>query len=311
MHRVLGAALALLAFSPAAAQAAPDCTFDPATATVTLSVTANVTTAIIVGADGTITARSLGTSDCGGATTTTVDTILIQPGPGGGLQEAGVDLLGPLSPGASGAGIKVHTTAFVEGVAIAYPGSPRSVLGAAGLDVDGDGSVDVDFTPGTSPLVVRTKFKHEPRYLSARGGGGTGGPARAGVTLAGGGGNDTLLAADNGTRLKGGGGDDTLTGGAGPDNLKGGGGNDTIDGGAGNDFIDAGRGNDTITGGPGSDRIRGGDGDDVIFARDGEADQVFGDAGTDTATVDAGLDTVDSVEIIQARAALRLRTRRA
>ena len=71
----------------------------------------------------------------------------------------------------------------------------------------------------------------------------------------------------------------TLVGGAAPNNLQGGDGTDTIDGGAGND---------TLAGGPGSD---------VLRSRDGFADRVSCDEGTDTAIVDT-LDSVSGCETV-------------
>lgn len=71
----------------------------------------------------------------------------------------------------------------------------------------------------------------------------------------------------------------TLVGAAAPNNLRGGDGADTVDGGAGNDTLSGGLGNDTLR------------------ARDGFADRVSCDEGTDTAVVDT-LDTVSGCETV-------------
>ena len=71
----------------------------------------------------------------------------------------------------------------------------------------------------------------------------------------------------------------TLLGSAAANDLRGGGGADAIDGGAGNDTLSGGVGNDTIR------------------ARDGFADRVACDEGTDTAVVDT-LDTVSGCETV-------------
>lgn len=72
---------------------------------------------------------------------------------------------------------------------------------------------------------------------------------------------------------------------------------DHLAGGNGNDTIDGGRGRDFISGGAGNDELHGGKAADVIDAVDGSAfvDQVMGNIGSDTATVDAA-DVVRGVE---------------
>jgi len=60
--------------------------------------------------------------------------------------------------------------------------------------------------------------------------------------------------------------------------------------------IVGGAGNDILDGGGGADVLEGGDGDDVFFARDSVADQLFGGNGNDRAKIDAGLDSMNSVE---------------
>ncbi len=92
-------------------------------------------------------------------------------------------------------------------------------------------------------------------------------------------GNDTLTDKLSLTPVTadGGSGDDVLTGGA-PD--------DTLIGGAGDDVLNGGGGNDTLDGGPGTDSFDGGPGNDTILSRDGVAESIVCDAGTDTVTSD-------------------------
>ncbi|HEX6667703.1 MAG TPA: calcium-binding protein [Solirubrobacterales bacterium] len=83
----------------------------------------------------------------------------------------------------------------------------------------------------------------------------------------------------------------------------GGAGNDELTGGDEEDTFLGGEGNDVLTGGAGNDILGGQDGDDQLFARDEVADFVRGDAGIDSAQVDAApIDGVTGVENIDAPA---------
>jgi uncharacterized delta-60 repeat protein len=126
-------------------------------------------------------------------------------------------------------------------------------------------------------------------------------------------GNDWVLGGDGADKVAGGDGDDTLGGGAqkdtldggmGTDRLNGHGGHDRLYGGAGvdrlygydgNDSLDGGSSGDRLYGGAGVDSFYGQSGADRIFAKDGEADQLFGGKDKDTAEVDAG-DVLASIE---------------
>jgi uncharacterized delta-60 repeat protein len=126
-------------------------------------------------------------------------------------------------------------------------------------------------------------------------------------------GNDRIIGAGWGDFLTGGDGDDSINGGGFYDHIDGGTGNDTLSGddgrdwirgeigddelsgGAWGDFLDGGPGNDflfgggfpdQLTGGFGQDTLVGSTGDDVFLAVDNEIDELFGDAGNDTATRD-------------------------
>lgn len=71
-----------------------------------------------------------------------------------------------------------------------------------------------------------------------------------------------------------------------------------VDGGPNDDEVYGADGNDTLTGGTGIDIILGGNNNDQIFAADGQADQVSGNAGTDTCTRDPGIDAVFACEAV-------------
>jgi Ca2+-binding RTX toxin-like protein len=116
-------------------------------------------------------------------------------------------------------------------------------------------------------------------------------------TIHGSAGNDVIVApAATSAMIFGDDGNDSLTGGPGDDSLFGGAGKDTLRGGPGNDLLDGNGGNDRIFGNDGNDHIHGDAGNDIINSVDGVADSVDGGAGTDTATVDNGIDAVTSVE---------------
>jgi Ca2+-binding RTX toxin-like protein len=114
--------------------------------------------------------------------------------------------------------------------------------------------------------------------------------------LFGGSGDDVLVGRSRFDDLEGGVGNDTLSGGASSDYLSGGRGDDTLRGDDGPDSILGNQGNDWLSGGLGRDDLFGGLGNDTIRSRDGLRDYVDGNAGTDRARVDRGLDLVRNVE---------------
>ena len=105
--------------------------------------------------------------------------------------------------------------------------------------------------------------------------------------------DDTLVSIFDvsGTRF-----DDQLVGSAGPDRLGGGGGADRLSGGAGKDRMFGGEDDDVLRGGSRLDQLRGNEGRDRFYARDGEADALFGGIGRDRARIDLSLDTIELVE---------------
>ena len=124
------------------------------------------------------------------------------------------------------------------------------------------------------------------------------------ASLSGGNGIDRINGGPKGDTIQGNGGRDFIDGGLGADLISGGGGNDQIRGqggadhlfgGPGNDYLEGDGGNDQLTGGAGTDVMHGNAGDDTFFAADGEVDSLFGDGGSDTATVDND-DMLTSIE---------------
>jgi Ca2+-binding RTX toxin-like protein len=131
------------------------------------------------------------------------------------------------------------------------------------------------------------------------------GPGVIGCYMDAGAGFDYLVGGDGPDTMTGGASKDTLFGGLGDDRLNGNGGHDQLHGEAGKDRLSGGAGNDTLDGGSSMDRFwddsgnntfYGQGGDDRIFARNGLADVIYGQKGTDHAQVDQGLDTVVSIE---------------
>ena len=81
---------------------------------------------------------------------------------------------------------------------------------------------------------------------------------------------------------------DRITGNSLANFIKGLAGNDTLIGGSGGDTMQGGNGNDSLDGGTGADRLEGGLGDDHFYSADSTADTLFGDGGTDEASLILG-----------------------
>ncbi|MGC4031522.1 MAG: calcium-binding protein [Tepidisphaeraceae bacterium] len=197
----------------------------------------------------------------------------------------------------------------------------------------GDGVDIVDFAAMTLPCYVNLGAGNDIAYGGAGNDSLTGAAGRD--TLIGNAGNDRLSGGNTGDSIVGGEGDDVLYGGFGTDVLDGGSGrdrlfgeedndiliggtqtdgiyagdgddslygqagNDILSGEAGNDTIVGADGNDIITGGDGVDYMYGQDGDDTIDAEDDTADALIdAGAGTDTVTLDTGLETALNAETI-------------
>ncbi len=131
------------------------------------------------------------------------------------------------------------------------------------------------------------------------------GPGVLGCYVDAGAGNDYIQGGDNPDTITAGAGKDRVHGGLGNDRLNGNGGHDQLFGEAGKDRLYGGDGNDTLDGGSSTDRMwgeagnntcYGQGGDDYIYARNGLADVLYGQAGTDHAQIDTGTDSVTTVE---------------
>jgi Ca2+-binding RTX toxin-like protein len=241
----VGAAAALLAHADARAQTASTCSFDTASATVTVSVNGQATTVSRTAA-GVIRLNGAG---CGGATTINTDRIIIRGGP---LVD-NVSLSGIFAPGLTAESgvseIEVQLSNIQHLSWMQGSGDDTLVFTGTGLDVGGDGDVDVT---GVGGAVISSI---------------NGGP-----------GNDTIDFSQHtggNFTLDGGPGNDRLIGGTGNNTLLGGPGDDTLQGNAGNDRLDGGTGNDIEFGGNGVDAF-------VEGAAASGSDQMFGGAQKDT-----------------------------
>lgn len=108
---------------------------------------------------------------------------------------------------------------------------------------------------------------------------------------------DIIYGGDEQDQISGWLGNDYIEGGRGNDLLYGNGGDDIIYGGLGGDVIDGGSGDDTIDGGAWDDVIDGGAGADTMIGGLGNDSFVVDDAGDvviEIASVDSGIDTVNS-----------------
>jgi Ca2+-binding RTX toxin-like protein len=240
-----GAVTALCGLADVRAQTAATCTFDEASATVRVSVDGEPATLSRVGTG----AIRLNGVDCGGATATNTDTVVIRGGP---LAD-NVTLSGDFAPGLTHepgiSEIEIQLVS-IQNFTWALGNDENTMVGSpGGFDFGGDGDIDV-----------------------------TGLGINALRRILGGNGDDVLDFSDRGGNfaLDGESGDDDLTGGSGNNGISGGPGDDTLRGGPGNDRIDGEVGNDTEIGGSGNDTFAQG-------AAANGSDSITGGAGRDTA----------------------------
>jgi Ca2+-binding RTX toxin-like protein len=162
-------------------------------------------------------------------------------------------------------------------------------LGASGIDLTNDGSLDV--TP-TNVEHFSVDANGGADTVSGAGSTATGATFATSLALDGGAGNDTLTGGSANDTISGGAGDDVIDGADGADQASGGDGADTLNGGIGNDALDGGAGNDTINGQDGADALNGADGNDTMSGGNGN-DTLVGGPGDDAMDGGANVDTVD------------------
>ena len=213
-----GAALVIVS-GAAWAQSPATCSFNAATATVSIAVdgvTANVsrTAAGVIRLNGVA---------CGGANVTNTDTIQIAASP----RAAAVMLQGQYAPGKTpeggGSEIEIALTGITNLTLVLGGASDVLVYTGTGTDVGGDGDDDIT---GVVPQSVRGGLGDD--YV------------------------DFSLTTNN-VSLYGQDGDDHMIGGSGPNVLSGQAGSDVLEGNGGNDRIEGGDGDDVLLGGDGLD----------------------------------------------------------
>jgi Ca2+-binding RTX toxin-like protein len=293
---------ALLWQAEASAQTASTCSFDPASATVRVTVDGQATTLSRTG-PGIIRLNGVA---CGTATTTNTNRMIVT---GGALVDS-VTLTGVFAPGltpeADGVSEIEVQLINIQNFTWALGSDDDTVafIGSGRLDYGGDGDADVT---GAVVRTIRGGAGNDLLDFSALG---------TSFTLDGDTGDDHLIGGNGNNTLIGNEGMDILEGGAGNDSLDGGPGDDTELGGSGNDTFRQGtvaNGADTISGGPGRDRIEyrrrtvgvtvtlgAGDGDD---GEPGEGDDVardvedaVGGSGDDTLVGSTARNTLEGLD---------------
>lgn len=284
---MLGGAVVAFALAFPSLAHAESCTYNPATASVSASITPGGSAVVdVVG--GVIRFGAVPTP-CGAATTTNTNSISIAGAVGTTERLTFDQRTGLLAPGASPESnipeIEVATSlgdATDTIVLYLTEGDDVVAQGQNGLAMNADGDLDVTVSPGAFPMEIYALGGND--IVNARGSNGAGLAFLGSVVIDGGEGNDLLRGAW---------GTDVVTGGVGNDRLEGHDNADSIEGGPGDDDLRAGDGDDTLVGEAGTDIYAASGGNDVIHADDGVADGTMnGGSEIDTAYYDAGLDPV-------------------
>lgn len=256
MKRLLPTVLILL-LAPAAAEAAPTCSFDPPTAHVEISDDdgSAITLERAGAGPGVPINWSHGAAPlapCGAATVSNTDSIRVTsnaPNQATLVVDLGGGQLAPGVTSEAPAPSEIEITSANFKVQVRGGAGGDSVrAGAGGIDLNRDAetalNADTDlFFDGTDPVNVQFYGQDGNDVFSGQGVGLVATPIDIPLFLLGGGGGDALT---------GGGGGDSLNGyiGIGPGDPDGA---DTLSGGAGDDILDGGLGDEAMSGGPGID----------------------------------------------------------
>ena len=321
---VLATASAALAFAAPAMADNATCSYGAGTATVAVTPGDNFAPSIVRDAAGEIRILdSDGSSDCGAATVTNTDTVVInnvdpaQPL----VTPIYLKFREPFAPGASdepGSSDEIEFEANLGpggtlGLDVTFstsdPGVPFDVaVGANQINLNASETegIDADVTMNGVTEIYFNPGAFDDRFVASGGAGTPAEPTPVPIFGGGGfGGNDFIVGGNGGDRLFGADGDDFVDGGAGDDLIEGEvlthlspAGNDVLLGGPGNDQLSGYDGADYIDGGPGNDRVYGDDfhvplagAADVMIGGDGN-DIIQGQAGDDSASGGAGVDQI-------------------
>jgi Ca2+-binding RTX toxin-like protein len=284
-----------VAVTATAASASTGCTF--ASGVVRLNLEPNHQVRLLV-VDGHIEFADLSNYQnkgrCGRATVWNTDRIRITEDDPGNSRLQFDQQIGRFAPGrtreASGRSeIEVNLGTLRDIWVMGRPGSDVVTVGERGVNINGDGDVDL---VGSRLAQVFVFAADGDDVVRATGGAGTGDrwlPPRWGYLWASGGQGDDLLI---GTRRG-----DSLYGDDGFDDLRGRAGRDWLRGGNHADLIIGGDGDDHIVAGSWPDTVHAGAGDDFIDVYDLGPDEVDGGPGFDSAQADPedNLSRVESV----------------
>jgi Ca2+-binding RTX toxin-like protein len=271
--------LALIAAFVPGVAAASTCTYSPQTKVVTITLIDEWDTRVVRVGKAIVFRRDNDLQSCGAAKVSNTNRVVVT-GTGASSDTISANYFtidesgGRLGPGATRerkgkSEIEVRiditpgTNPFPPGgpfpLELDYVGTsgPDVVrLGAKGMDLNGDGDVDVRTV--STPFDQYAFLGAEgPDVLSGAGSRATGAAVPAPITLWGAGGKDRLTGGRVADVLDGGPGADELRGGAGPDRLIGGSGADRLFGGSGDDIVGSATfdGPDSVAGGAGFDWV--------------------------------------------------------
>jgi Ca2+-binding RTX toxin-like protein len=278
---------------PVAARAEATCSYSVANRTVTVNATPQLPAPTLSDISGNL---SVGSVDCGIATTANTDTVVVNDTSADGNMFFYIAPSVPFGPGFTNEAGSSDEIEFVVNFGAGgddvfaldgrFQGSALNVVAGGNLinlnAGEGDG-VDADVTiNGVERFSVVGSDGND--IVSGQGGAGTLGPIAASLFIQGGHeGDDLLIGGDLQDWIIGDGGNDMLLGMGGPDApVSGSAGNDVLNGGKGSDnFLDGGDGDDLIIGGSRADRAMGGLGNDILKGNKGK-DRLFGQDGDDS-----------------------------
>jgi Ca2+-binding RTX toxin-like protein len=239
--------------SPAMAQTAT-CTYDPDSHSVSALFQWGL--AVVDGRIGTLALPRGRFEPCGDATVFNTDTVYVSENPALTLQLRGSFAPG-LTPEDDGLSeIEIHVqpaSGQTHMLVYGSSGADVFVLGTNGLDVNGDGDVDVL----VEARRVILKLQDGGDAFSARRAGSVGLPFEQSVVIYGASGRDEILLGRAWGHVYGGSGQDLVAGGKQARRkhfLEGGAGGDVIRAGPGKDYLSGQGGHDRLFGGPGIDR---------------------------------------------------------
>lgn len=251
-----------------AAHAVVDCAEGPA-GTVTVTLGPDDAATLSVGPGGVIQANG---ADCTGGPTNAETRLYTVIGDSGNetfvIDQGGTEQFDPMADFAVNLRGGRGDTFSIIGTS----GDDAITFGSNGVDLNGDGNLDVTLTNVEKATVSARAGKDT---VDSSGSSVTGAATSLPLGLSGGAGADAVIGGNGDDRIRGGDGSDAVEGGVGDDLLKGGEGADGVSGGRGDDVLRGGGGPDDLSGGRGDDELGGGTGADACSGGSG-ADSFVG-----------------------------------